>query len=113
MERVRLWLTCAAMHDLVSPVLTQPVRIGWEAKERIVDLEIERPLRGAELLSRMKGWVTVDVKRLNQVISQYGRLKLLDERRLVVECEGSQDLALLQKEIARNFGEEVVLERLA
>ena len=76
MLRARVWLTCAAMLDPVSPVLTQPCRIGWEAKKRQVDLEIERPLKGAELLGRMKGWVTVDVAKANEIFAKHGRLKL-------------------------------------
>ena len=54
MERAMLWFKCAAMHDPVRPVLKQPAVIGWEAKQRQVDLVIERSFQGEELLSRMK-----------------------------------------------------------
>ncbi|MBU4564253.1 MAG: hypothetical protein KMY53_15140 [Desulfarculus sp.] len=110
MLRARVWLTCAAMLDPVSPVLTQPCRIGWEAKKRQVDLEIERPLKGAELLARMKGWVTVDVTKAIEIFAKHGRLKLLDERELVVECEGPTELVDLERELAEVFGDQVSLE---
>ncbi len=110
MVRARLWLRCAAVHDPVSPVLVAPARIGWDAKERIVELVIERPLTGPELLARMKGWVTVDVKRLDRVISAHGRLKLLDERELVVECENQDQLQALQDALEKEFDGQAHLE---
>ena len=100
----------AAMHDPVSPVLAQPCAIGWDAKERQVDLVISRPLTGKELLSKMKGWVTVDVREAERVISAHGRLKLLDDRVLVVECEDPEDLAALQEELVKSFGNQADLE---
>ena len=30
MVRARVWFRCAAMHDLVSPVLVRPALLGWE-----------------------------------------------------------------------------------
>jgi len=110
MLRARIWLTCAAMLDPVTPVLEQPCRIGWEAKNRQVDLVIERPLKGPELLARMKGWVTVDVTKANEIFAKYGRIKLLDERELVVECEGPAELVDLERELAEAFGDQVNLE---
>ncbi|BEQ15712.1 hypothetical protein [Desulfoferula mesophila] len=110
MLRARVWLTCAAMLDPVSPVLTQPCRIGWEAQRRQVDLEIERPLKGPELLARMKGWVTVDVAKANEIFAKFGRLKLLDDRELVVECEGPRELVDLEAALAQAFGDQVSLE---
>ncbi|MCF8034408.1 MAG: hypothetical protein K9K66_18425 [Desulfarculaceae bacterium] len=110
MLRARVWLTCAAMLDPVSPVLVEPCRIGWEAQKRQVDLVIERPLKGAELLLRMKGWVTVDVAQANEIFAKHGRLKLLDERELVVECEGPEQLVDLERELAEAFGDQVNLE---
>ena len=110
MLRARVWLTCAAMFDPVTPVLLQPCRIGWEAKKRQVDVVIERPLKGPELLARMKGWVTVDVAKAIEIFEKYGRLKLLDERELVVECEGPEQLVDLERELAEAFGDQVNLE---
>ncbi len=105
-----MWLRCAARHDPVRPVLLAPCRIGWEAKEREVELVIERPFSGAELLLRMKGWVTIDVQRAVEIISGHGRLKLLDERELVVECEDREDLQALAGDLAQAFGDQVDLE---
>ena len=87
MIRFRVWFRCAAMHDPVSPIVVNPAIIGWDAKEREVDLQIERVFTGEELVKRMKGWVTVDPAALIEVIGRYGRLKVLDDRDLVVEVE--------------------------
>ncbi len=100
------------MHDPVRPVLLAPCRIGWEAREREVELTIERPFSGAELLLRMKGWVTIEVERAVEIISGHGRLKLLDERELVVECEGPAHMEALGRELARAFGDQVDLEAM-
>ena len=48
MERAMLWFKCAAMHDPVRPVIKQPAVIGWEAKQRQIDLVIERSFKGEE-----------------------------------------------------------------
>lgn len=110
MIRAKVWLTCAAMHDPVSPVLVQPSVIGWDAKQRQVDLVIQRPLKGSELLARMKGWVTVDVAKAGEILAEHGRLKLLDERELVVECEDQEAVSALERDLAEAFGDQVNLE---
>ena len=110
MVRARVWFRCAAMHDPVSPVLLEPCRIGWDAKERQVELTIERPLRGPELVRRMKGWVTVDGDQAVDIFGRHGRLKLLDDRELVVECEGRKQLEALEAELGAAFGDQVDLE---
>ncbi len=112
MVRARVWLVCAAVHDPVAPVLLEPAVIGWEAKFRSIELTISRPLKGAELLARMKGWVTTDVGRVAEVMTRRGRLKLLDDRRLVVECETEADYQALDAEVREAFGDQVSLERL-
>jgi hypothetical protein len=112
MERAVLWFKCAAMHDPVRPVLKKPAAIGWEAKFRQVELVIERPFRGEELLSRMSGWFTVDVKQVSEVVRQHGKLKLLDDYHLVVETKEESDMEKLAGRLAETFGEEVGLERL-
>jgi hypothetical protein len=112
MERAVLWFKCAAMHDPVRPVLKRPAAIGWEAKYRQIDLVIERPLRGEELLSRMSGWFTVDVKEVIGIIRQYGKLKLLDDYHLVVETEDEADMERLAEKLAEAFRGEMDLERL-
>lgn len=111
MERALLWFKCAAMHDPVRPVVKQPAAIGWEAKFRRIDLVIERCLKGEELLARMKGWFTVDVGRVVEVVRQHGKLKLLDDYDLVVETENERQMTSLAAKLAETFGEEVGLER--
>ena len=110
MERAMLWFKCAAMHDPVRPVVKKPAVVGWEAKQRQVDLVIERPFKGDELLSRMKGWVTADVRQAADIIGQYGKLKILDDYDLVVETRDKADMEALSKKLTEAFGEEAWLE---
>ncbi|RPH50982.1 MAG: hypothetical protein EHM85_08445 [Desulfobacteraceae bacterium] len=110
MERALLWFKCAAMHDPVRPVLKKPSVIGWEAKFRRIDLVIERPLRGEELLSRMKGWFTVDVRQVTEIVRQHGKLKLLDDYHLVVETKEEPEMRALTEKLAEAFGDEMGLE---
>jgi len=98
------------MHDPVTPIVLQPAIIGWEAKKRKVGTQIERAFNGEELVQRMKGWITVDPKKVIEVVSQYGRLKVLDERELVVEVEKSEDIHRLQRAVQETFGGEVDVE---
>jgi len=112
MIRAKLWFTCAAMHDPVTPVIVKPAVIGWEAKRRKVDLTIERAFKGEELVLRMKGWVTTDVKQVIQVVKKFGLLKVLDERDLVVETESEEAYEKLQGELAAHFGDQVSVERI-
>ena len=55
MIRAKIWFRCAAVHDPISPIIVHPSIIGWEAKQRQIDLTIERAFKGDELLRRMKG----------------------------------------------------------
>lgn len=110
MIRAKLWFTCAAMYDPVTPVIVKPAVIGWEAKKRQVDLTIERPFRGDELVLRMKGWVTSDVKKVIEVVKRHGFLKVLDDRDLVVEFEREKDYEGLEKDLLENFQDQVNLE---
>jgi hypothetical protein len=112
MIRSKLWLRCAAMHDPVTPTLVQPAVIGWEAKTRKVDLTIERPFSGEELLKRMKGWVTTDPLAVIQVVKEFGRLKVLDDHELVIECEGKDEFIDLSNKLAEHFKGEVNLEQI-
>jgi hypothetical protein len=111
MERALLWFRCAAVHDPVRPVLKGPSVIGWEAKFRRVDLVIERFLNGEELLSRMKGWFTVDVGRVIEIVRQHGKLRVLDDYDLVVETVSEPQMTSLAAKLAETFGEEIGLER--
>ena len=110
MIRAKLWFRCAAMHDPVTPVIAQPALIGWEAKKRRVDLHIERAFNGEELVRRMKGWVTADPSRVIEVVKQFGRLKVLDDRDLVIQFEQREDVENLQKALEETFGKEVDVE---
>ncbi len=110
MIRAKLWFRCAAMHDPVTPIVIQPALIGWEAKQRQVDLRIERAFHGEELVRRMKGWVTVDPARVIEVVRPFGRLKVLDDRDLVIEFEKTEDFEYLQKALHQAFREEVDIE---
>ena len=113
MIRAKIWFRCAAMHDPVTPIVIQPAVIGWEAKRRSVGTRIERSFNGEELVRRMKGWITVDPKEVIEVVNQYGRLKVLDERELVVEAEEADNIQKLQKALQEAFRGEVEVERIS
>ena len=112
MIRAKLWFRCAAMHDPVTPVIVKPAVVGWDAKKRRVDLTIERAFKGDELVLRMKGWVTVDVKEVIVLVKRHGFLKVLDDRDLVVEVETEKDYDNLTSEILETFQDQVALERV-
>jgi hypothetical protein len=98
------------MHDPVTPVVVQPALIGWEAKKRKVELQIERAFNGDELVRRMKGWVTADPLKVIDMVNRFGRLKVLDDRELVIEAEKMEDFQELQKALQETFGGEVDAE---
>ncbi len=110
MIRARLWFRCAVVHDPVSPVLVQPAVIGWDAKYRQIALTIDRAFKGDELLRRMKGWITVDPYRVIEIVDKFGRLKVLDDRELVVEMEDMESLRGLQEAARDAFGDQVDIE---
>jgi hypothetical protein len=60
----------------------------------------------------MKGWVTVDVNQANKIFSKHGRLKLLDDRMLVVECEDEEKMQSLMDELSQAFADQVNLEKI-
>ena len=112
MIRARLWFTCAAMFDPVTPIVVRPAVLGWKAKRREVELIIERAFTGEELVRRMKGWVTADVKRVIETIKPHGHLKVLDEQDLIVEMESERDYEQLKEALREQFGDQVFLEKL-
>lgn len=112
MIRAKLWFTCAAMFDPVTPIIVRPAVLGWKAKKRDVELTIERAFSGEELVRRMKGWVTTDVKQVIETIRPHGYLKMLDEQDLVVEIESEEDYKQLTKALEEKFGDQVFLEKL-
>jgi len=91
-------------------MIVQPALIGWQAKNRQVDLTIERAFDGEELVRRMKGWVTVEPSKVVEIVRRFGRLKVLDDRELVIEMEHLQSLQDLQKALYDAFGNEVDAE---
>jgi len=111
MIRAKLWFTCAAMHDPVTPIIVKPSVLGWKAKRRDVELTIERAFTGEELVLRMKGWVTTDVKHVIEIIKPYGNIKVLDEEDLVVEVESEEGYEKVTSALGKKFGDQVFLER--
>jgi len=111
--RAKIWFRCAAMHDPVMPVLVRPAVIGWKAKQRAIDLVIEREFTGEELVKRMKGWITVDPKAAIQVFQQHGRLKCFDNGELVVEVEEESNLEALTQDLRTHFRDQCHVEPIA
>ena len=104
MIRAKLWFRCAVVHDPVTPIVVQPALIGWEAKHRQIDLTIERAFKGEELVQRMKGWVTVEPSTVIEIIREFGRLKVLDDKELVIEMEDLESYYALQRAFHDAFG---------
>jgi len=77
-----------------------------------VELTIERAFNGDELVLRMKGWVTVDVKKVIEIVKKYGFLKVLDERDLVVEVETEKAFEALTGDLGEAFGDQLDLEKI-
>jgi hypothetical protein len=98
------------MHDPVTPIVVQPALIGWEAKQRKVELLIERAFNGEELIRRMKGWITADPVKVIETVNRFGRLKVLDDKELVIEFEKVEEFQNLQKALGEAFGREVEVE---
>ena len=110
MIRAKIWFRCAAVHDPITPIIVHPAVIGWEAKQRQIDLTIERPFKGDELLRRMKGWITVNPLKVIEVIGELGSLKVLDDRELVVEVEDRKIFDKLKKNLFSTFGDQIDVE---
>jgi len=91
-------------------MVMRPAVIGWEAKYRQIDLTIERALKGDELVRRMKGWITVDTNKVIEIVNKFGRLKVLDDRELVIEMEEKASFEGLKKSIDEAFGDQVDVE---
>jgi hypothetical protein len=91
-------------------VVARPALISWEAKYRQIDLVIERAFKGDELVRRMKGWITVDPAKVIEIVGRFGRLKVLDDRELVIEMEDESSFEELKKSIDEAFGDQVDVE---
>ncbi|MFC2020596.1 hypothetical protein ACFLU1_02205 [Chloroflexota bacterium] len=110
MIRAKIWFRCAAVHDPITPMVVQPSLIGWEAKHRHIELKIERTFKGEELVRRMRGWITVDPDSVINVVSKYGRLKVLDDKELVVEVEDLVNFDSLKRNLLDIFENEIDVE---
>ena len=60
----------------------------------------------------MKGWITVEPNKVIETVNKYGRLKVLDDRELVVEVEKAEDIQSLQKALQEAFEDEVDVEAI-
>jgi hypothetical protein len=47
----------------------------------------------------MKGWVTANPSQVIEVVNRFGRLKVLDDRELVIEVEKVEDFQKLREAI--------------
>jgi hypothetical protein len=112
MIRAKLWFRCAGAFNPVTPVIHRPAVIGWRAKQGVMDFAIERAFTGEELVLRMKGWVTADVKKVIEIVKKKGYLRVLDEHDLVVETETEADLENLKQDLNEAFGNQIDLEQL-
>jgi hypothetical protein len=61
----------------------------------------------------MKGWFTVDVYQVIDMVQQHGKLKVLDGYDLVVETRSQSELDALSNKLTEAFGEEAWLEPIA
>jgi hypothetical protein len=58
----------------------------------------------------MKGWVTTDPTEVIDVVKRHGKLRVLDDRDLVVEFEAPESFDRLQQDLADAFKGEVDVE---
>jgi hypothetical protein len=112
MIRAKLWFRCAGAFNPVTPVIHRPAVIGWRAKQGVMDFAIERAFTGEELVLRMKGWVTADVRKVIEIVKHHGYLKVLDEHDLVVETESKGSFEHLERDLKEVFGNQIDLEKM-
>jgi hypothetical protein len=112
MIQAKLWFRCAALHDPVSPVIVRPAILGWEGKERSIELTIPKTFTGEELVGHMQGWFTVDVRKAIVVIQQFGNLKIKDSHELIVEIQDDLTYDRLTAALTENFQDQLSLEKL-
>jgi hypothetical protein len=60
-----------------------------------------------------KGRDTVDPRKVIEVVNRYGRLKVLDEKELVIEVEKMEEFQKLERALAETFKGEVDAEPMA
>jgi hypothetical protein len=98
------------MHDPVTPRIVRSALVGWEAKKREIQMTIERPFTGEELIRRMKGWVTSDPVKVIEVVKKHAKMKVLDESELVLEMERQDDYDKLTQALKESFADQVDIE---
>jgi len=109
MTRLRLFGRCRIYHDPVTPVLRAPAQIGWEALFRGIDLITPQKLKGEELLSRTRGWWTVEPAEVAEVVKKHGRLVVGDDGELMVEFPDEKEIENLAAALAERFGNQVLI----
>lgn len=109
MTRLRLFGRCRIYHDPVTPVLRAPAQIGWEALFRGIDLITPQKLKGEELLSRTRGWWTVEPAEVAEVVKKHGRLVVGDDGELMVEFPDERGAENLAAALAERFGNQVLI----
>jgi len=82
----------------------------WEAKQRQIDLTIERAFKGGRIVAQNEGWITVRPVKGNRVINGIVRLKILDDKELVVEMEDRERFDNLKKKLSSIFGNQIDVE---
>jgi hypothetical protein len=107
--RLRLFGRCRIYHDPVSPVLRAPAHIGWEAWFRNIDLVTPQRLKGEELLSRTRGWWTVEPNDVAEVVKRHGRLVVGEEGELMVELTDRETAEALSSALSERFGDQVLI----
>jgi hypothetical protein len=109
--KAKIWFTCAAMFDPVCPKLLTACAITWEAKYREIDLVIERPLKGNELVKKMKGWITVDPEKVINIVENYGKFKINEHGELYVELTDEDCFENLKAELNKHFKDQILFEK--
>jgi len=90
-------------------VLRAPAQVGREAWFRNIDLVTPQKLKGEELLTRSRGWWTVEPEDVAEVVKKTGRLVIGEGGELMVECEDKAAMESLAAELENRFGDQVLL----
>ncbi|MBN1254968.1 MAG: hypothetical protein JXA50_06815 [Deltaproteobacteria bacterium] len=106
---MRLFGRCRIYHDPVTPVLTAPAAIGWDAWFRTIDLVTPQSLKGKELLMRTRGWWTVDPAEILPIVEEHGKLVVGENGELIVEFTDQKSCDALSSALSEKFGDQVLL----
>ena len=104
-------LNMAQVKDELASIKKRDKELNFRATKTEEYLQqVVETKKADELLKRMKGWFTADVHKALEVFNDFGRLKVIDEKELVIETQDEtkmEDLAIKLKEI---FHEDVWVE---